>query len=138
MLNLTFNKEKTLEALQKMGAERVFIALDILSFNPQKREKMLSMLSDALEFFKATNLEVGVWMWTFWRSDLDYIPSKMEKITAFDGRVAEMSAGCEPTGDISSSFFCPSDKNFVFDTCDFIKKVAALNPDIIMFDDDFR
>ena len=138
MVKENANYEKSLEAVKKMGAERVFLAIGIISFDKEKRQKCLENLKSAIDFFKKTDLEIGVWLWAFWRSDLEKMPVEMEKITSFDGKTADISAGCEPTGNISAAFFCPSDKNFRKDTCDFLKQVAALNPDIIMFDDDFR
>lgn len=138
MLSERFDKDKTLLALRKMDAERIFLAIPILSFDQDKRKDTLKSLEDLIKFYKSEGLETGVWLWTFWRSNLDKAPFDMPIITAFNGKTAEENSGCEPTGEISSAFFCPSSEEFITDTCDFLKAVAKLSPDIIMFDDDFR
>ena len=138
MVNERFNKEKTLVQLRKMEAHRVFLSLDILSFDKEKRGEKLNFLKDLIPFFKSAGLETGVWLWTFWRVNTELATSQMTVITGFDGKLAEEKNGCGPTGNISSAFFCPSSPEFVEDTCDFLKEVAKLSPDVIMFDDDFR
>ena len=138
MLNGRVDKEKTLKELKRMEAERVFIAIEILSFDKEKRSDILNELKDLIPFFKSEGLETGVWLWTFWRVDIDKAPADMPVITAFDGRIAQENSGCGPTGNISSAFYCPTSEEFIKDTCDFLKQVAEISPDIIMFDDDFR
>ena len=138
LLNGRFQKEKTLSMLSQMEADRVFLAIDILSFDPQKRAVVLDNLKELIPYFKSAGLEVGVWLWTFWRVDTEKAPAKMEIITGFGGNLAEEKNGCGPTGNINSAFFCPSSKEFIADTCDFLKQVAELSPDLIMFDDDYR
>ena len=139
MINDRFDKEKTLLQLQKMEADRVFLAIDILSFDQSKREHILNMLKEFVPYFKSAGLETGVWLWAFWRTDTEMAKANMPIITGFDGKKAEEKNGCAtPTGNISSAFFCPTSTEFITDTCDFLKDVAKLSPDIIMFDDDLR
>ncbi len=130
-LHPQFDRERTLQILQKMGARRVFLALDILSFRKDVRAEQLSSLSELIPYFKAGGLEVGVWFWTFWRKDLAFAPAGSLKITGFDGSTSDKK------GD-DLAFFCPASASFVEDTCDFLKQVAKLGPDLIQFDDDFR
>ena len=138
MISDRFDKVKTLAQLRKMEAQRVFLALDILSFDNEKREEKLNFLRDLIPFFKSAGLETGVWFWSFWRVDTELADPKMTVITGFDGKLAEEKNGCGPTGNISSAFFCPSSPEFLEDTCDYLKEIAKLSPDVIMFDDDFR
>lgn len=138
MMSERFNKENTLLQLRKMDADRVFLAIPILSFDQEKRKNILELLESSIAFFKAESFEVGVWLWTFWRADIEKMPADMPIITSFDGRIARQDDCCEPTGKINSAFFCPSSPEFIADTGKFLKEVAKLSPDIIMFDDDFR
>lgn len=138
MVTDRFDKEKTLLQLQKMEADRVFLAIDILSFDDKKRKNLLNTLNNLILFFKSAKLEVGVWLWAFWRTDIEMAKTYMPVITGFDGKTAEEKSGCGPTGIISSAFYCPSSPEFIADTCEFLKEIAKLSPDIIMFDDDFR
>lgn len=65
-----FCKEDVLRVLKESGAERVFLATDIISLDDEKRNNMLALLRENVPFFKANGLETGIWFWTFWRGDL--------------------------------------------------------------------
>lgn len=128
-INNKNSKEKTLEQLRRAGASRVFLSFGRVSFDGNKRKKVLNWLKENIEYYKENGLETGVWFWALWRSDIDKANKKMQMITAFEGFSTESN---------NTAFICPSDKDFIDDTCEFIKQVAELHPDIIMFDDDYR
>ncbi len=120
-----FNKEQSLEQLKRVGANRVFLSLDVICFDRTKRAKQLEPLKEAIPFFKNNGIEVGVWLWTFNRKDPENADLDMKKITGFDGKECD-------------DLFCPSSKNYIKDTQELFKDIATFEPNIIMFDDDYR
>ena len=114
-------REKLLEQLKNMNAERVFLALSTYELDPKTQNEIFSELADNCAFFKSHGFEVGAWIWTFWvKESNDFC-----KMQAIDGaKIGE--------------FVCPTDKKFVDFASEYIKSIAKCNVDIIMFDDDFR
>lgn len=137
MINDRFDREKVLTQLKKIHAQRVFFALEIISLDMEKR-KDFGTLGNDIKFFQFNGFEVGVWVWTFWRTNIDLVGDEMPIVTGFDGKKAYESNACDTSGKIESAFMCPSSVAFRADTCDYVSRIAALGPDIIMFDDDFR
>ena len=70
LLNERFDKEATLAELRRAGADRVFLALGAPSMSKERRQNDLSLLRENVPFFKSAGLEVGIWFWTFWRTDV--------------------------------------------------------------------
>ena len=124
MLSDHFRKEATLEALQKVHANRVFLAVDSISFDPQQRQHVLGLLAETIPYFQENGLETGVWFWSFLRDNL-----------RADTRNCERRV--DHTGVVHPSTFCPASPGFIEDTADFLTEVARLHPDLMMFDDDF-
>ena len=120
-----FNKEQALKQLKRVNADRVFLALGEPCFDRQKRAKQLEPLKTAIPYFKENGLEVGVWLWTFMRADPENASEDMERIMGFDGTKCD-------------NFFCASSEAYIKDTAELLSDIARLDPDIIMFDDDFR
>ena len=85
----------------------------------------------AVNFFRSNGLEVGIWLGAFGHGDFlvgfhgndDF--SKYTSIVGVDGKTARHG-------------LCPLDEKFRADYYEGLKRVAALGPDMIMFDDDFR
>ncbi len=125
MMHERFCKEACLAELNRVGAKRVFLALDILCFNKAERQKIYPMLDECIKYFKVNGLEVGIWFWTFWRSDRENADPTMLNFRGLDGS-------------IEANFFCPTSSAFTEHACECIRELTALNPDILMFDDDFR
>ena len=116
-----FEPQRILEDLEQQGAERILLALPPLSTDETVQNRIFEKLAGAISFFKENGLETGVWFWTFWvEGKNDFTP-----ITGFGGRK-------------SANEKCPLDPNFLDFAASVIRKIAAMNPDIILYDDDFR
>ncbi len=88
-------------------------------------------LKKSVEFFGRNGLEVGVWLGGFGHgSSLAHDAS--EGISKNYIKLTGVGGECFEHG------YCPSDENFVADYLKYVKKIASLNPDLIMIDDDFR
>lgn len=114
-------KERLLEELRKLDAERVFLSPGTQILDKQEKEKELKLIKEYCDFFKANGLEVGVWFWTFWVEG----ENNFTKMTSANGNALK-------------DFVCPLDpeyKKFMGET---IKQVAECGVDIIMYDDDYR
>ena len=116
-----FHKERILADLREAGANRVFLALPPLTTDRPKQQAVFDKLAEAVPFFKQNGIETGVWLWAFMvEGENDFTP-----ITGFGGKK-------------STAEKCPLDPAFVAFSADIIRAIAALHPDIIMYDDDFR
>lgn len=136
--NTIAKKEESYQKLLEAGANRVFLGIGIVSLDSQKNEKYLATLRDWIPYFKSKGLEVGVWVWTFWRSELDdeYLEDCMQMNSSGKKRLSETDLNTNVKN--HSGFCCPASEKFVNDSMSVIKEIAELNPDIIMFDDDYR
>ncbi len=114
------DREKIVNMLKDMGAERVFLALGNYEAEGKKRDELFRILKENTEFLKSHGFEVGAWRWTLMHEDSKYIHM------------------VSPTGKISSEAVCPSDENFIKMAGDYIKDIAGCGVDMIMYDDDFR
>lgn len=112
--------------------ERVFIAV----LSPVYEKKFDSditsdKLKSVVRFFKERGMEVGIWIGGLGHgSGLSHEVSSEKK--QYYSRL---------TGVMGESFehgFCPLDENFKNDYMEAVKHAAALMPDLIMLDDDFR
>ena len=115
------NKPKTLKELRRCGAERVFIAISAYFTDKDIRQRVLADLKDKIEFFKQNGYEVGVWLWS----------SVVRDENSFQRKVNSQ-------GEEHSMWVCHADENFLSLASDFAKEIAKLNPDLIMYDDDFK
>lgn len=115
------DREKVHQDLQAIGATRVFIADGQYRVDTEKRRLGFSQMKENIDYFRALGYEVGIWIWTFWASGkLPYT-----EITSLEGKSAPL-------------FYCPMDAGFRAFASDYVAEIAALGPDIIMYDDDFR
>lgn len=88
-------------------------------------------LKKCIDFFKSNGFETGVWLGGFGHGSA----------LAHDGKADLRRSYRKLTGADGESFehgYCPSDKNFIDDYMGSVEKIALLNPDLIMIDDDFR
>ncbi len=116
-----YNRNNVLSELKRAGASRVFLAIGSLIYGSDKNDEALKILSDDIPFYKEAGLEVGVWLWgTMVRGNFPFT-----HITKFDGSEVPQNA-------------CPEDKDFVKYMCNFVRKIAMTDPDLIMLDDDMR
>ncbi len=115
------DRERLLKELERMDAERVFLALGCYETDEKKRDIALEELADNCRFFKEHGYETGAWIWTFW----------IQAECAF--RDMRTIKGKDITG-----HKCPTDGDFVAFACDYIQRIARTGVDLMMFDDDFR
>lgn len=124
VVNLNFfsgmNREKTVEVLKQMGAERVFLAISSNPLEEDKKENELNALRENTEFLHRYGFEVGAWLWAFLSDNSDY-----QKMVA-------------PDGTASNNVTCPTDKKYRRALFSFICDCAKTGIDLIMFDDDYR
>lgn len=117
----THDNEKLLADLKLCGANRVFLALPALPYDAEKRQEIFDNLKKDIEFFKGKGVEIGVWFWAFWvQGENPFTPIK--------------GFGLKD----SVNERCPLDPAFMEYATDNIKKISAMDPDLIMFDDDLR
>lgn len=110
-----------IERLHEIGADTVFLALDCYILDRERREHVFASLRENVPILQAAGFEVGVWVWTFMvREENGYV---------------HMTA---PNGRVSRNQVCPSDPDFCAFAYDYMQNIARSNPDLIMFDDDFR
>lgn len=115
------DRNKMVEDLNKIGAKRVFLALDSYICDEEKLDTFLKQYKNDVAFFKEQGFEVGSWMWTFMiKGDKEYV-----HITS-------------PAGVVCKNQVCPSDERFVEFASAYVKKVAECGVDLMMFDDDYR
>ncbi|MBQ7118810.1 MAG: hypothetical protein IJO09_01215 [Oscillospiraceae bacterium] len=114
-------RENLLAEIEKLGAKRVFLGFGEYVLDSEKQKRDFDALRENCTFFKKHGLEVGVWIWSM---------TMLEKNSYMHMK--------SPEGKVSTTQLCPSDETFVEFAADYIKKMAACEPDIIMYDDDFR
>ena len=116
-----YGSEVFIDKLKEIGADIVFLALDSYETDERKREKVFADLKKNVPIFQKAGFTVGVWVWTFMvRGDKQYT-----HITS-------------PSGTVSADQVCPSDLEFCDFAQEYMRNIAKSNPDMIMFDDDFR
>lgn len=135
-ISITTLNEKSLpifvERFQRAGVERVFLCCLVYmcqksSYLYNDPEKMAYFIS----YFKEKGFEVGVWEYAIGHGDAlahageTSLIGDFTKIVGVDGREAYEA-------------FCPLDENLRNCYYEGIKKIASMQPDIIMLDDDFR
>lgn len=133
-ISMTTVNERTLpiylEQLKQCQAERVFICgIDnvytpncILKNDPESIRR-------AITYFQANGLEVGIWISAFGHG-APLFPEQKDF-----GRYMQIEG---INGEHAAHALCPLDPQFLHDYKEAIKLIGALNPDIIMLDDDFR
>ena len=110
-----------IEELKKIKADIVFLALDAYEPEEKKREKVFLSLKENVPILQQAGFTVGVWVWTF----MIHEDKKYTHITS-------------PNGAVAREEVCPSDKDFCKFAYDYMVNIAKSNPDMIMFDDDYR
>lgn len=117
----TFDPAAILADLRACGADRVFLAIPPLTTDEAAQARNNQKLADAIAFFKGKGIEVGVWFWAFWVEGT----SDFTRITGVNGSKTRVN-------------MCPLDENFLAFMEHHLSTVAAMHPDLIQFDDDFR
>lgn len=114
-------REETLRELRRFDAERVFLALGFYEPDETKQQEIFENLKDNCAYFKSHGFEVGAWLWAFELPDNPQGFSGMRTVS----------------GDDHPERICPTDKEFVRFSQNYIRNIAKCDVDIIMFDDDF-
>ena len=116
-------REKVLEALRSLDAQRVFLAMDCYELDDSKRRAALDSLRENCKYFHSKGLEVGAWIWAFmFKEKTTYHPITM---------VSEQYIPAD-------TFACPADRDFLKYSGEYIADIARCGVDMIMFDDDLR
>lgn len=121
-----------LESFRQCKVDRVFLSMlepvykpdNFICANTEKVEQ-------AIRYFKANGLEVGVWIGGFGHG----ITLSHEKEASTDNKFVPMEG---VYGDKFGDAYCPLDENFAKYYNELVRKVAVMHPDIIMLDDDYR
>ena len=137
VLNDRFDRDAILAELRRAGATRVFLALGAPSMEREKRARDLARLRELVPFFKEAGLEVGIWFWAFWRTDIPLGCDALMKKRNGDQRITNKPTDCAKLSGFSG-FCCPESARFAEDSMELIREYASCDPDILMFDDDYR
>ncbi|MBO5069561.1 MAG: hypothetical protein J6C37_04285, partial [Roseburia sp.] len=121
-----------LENFRKCKVDRVFLSMlepvydpdNFICANEEKAER-------AIRYFKDNGLEVGVWIGGFGHGGV----LSHEKNSLDKDRFVPMEG---VYGDKFGYAYCPLDENFAKHYSEIVRKVAAMHPDLIMLDDDYR
>lgn len=114
-------RQTLLQQLQQAGAQRVLLALEPYRLDAAWQEETFRLLREQTAFFRTAGLEVGVWLWTFMCDDTN----PYTKMVGIDGRV-------------SAQEVCPADPAFIAFAAQYVERIAACGPDLILYDDDYR
>ncbi|MBR2024207.1 MAG: hypothetical protein IKA02_00175 [Clostridia bacterium] len=117
----TYGIDGFIKALHDSCADTVFLSIGTYQVDKVKRKKIFESLRKNIELLKKENFTVGVWLWTFMFDE----GNGYTHIKSINGEVIKEQV-------------CPSDKDFCSFAYDYLVEVAKCQPDMIMFDDDFR
>ncbi len=109
------------QQLREAGVSRIFLSIGTYIADPEKRRTCMATLGEQCAFFKAEGFQVGIWLWTIQFPE----ENNFTKITSVYGQVRNYEV-------------CPADPNFREFAANYIKELAGLHPDVILFDDDYR
>lgn len=124
-----FNNEHLLEELRRCKADRVALAFYRDLNHKFSSPEALTMAKERVDFFRKKGFGILIWIGE----------------TLGHNQVTTHPDGCETPyrrmklpnkGTVDS--FCPTDPRFVEDLKTWIRNIAALQPDIILLDDDYR
>ena len=119
-----------LQQVKDCDIERVLICgVSPITSKKQMSKENLDKLKKWFDYFRANNLEVGVWINGFGHG-VELLKGETEQSNYIEIKGIR--------GESSQYAVCPLDENFRKDYLDGIRKLAQLSPDIIMIDDDFR
>lgn len=111
-----FDKAEALSAARRMGAKRVLLSISKLGAD---NTALFARLKECIDFFNAHGMPVGVWYWAFMTSCGGFVPIRGNN------------------GD-SAANSCPLDEAYLEFAADGIRQIAAMGPEMILFDDDLR
>ncbi len=115
-----YTPELTYEHIKELEPQRIFLALDRYTLDPEKRGEALRTLEENCRFFKSKGYEVGAWICAFMLSDAPFTCIRSLK------------------GQDYSENMCPADGDFLDFAASYTEDIARTGVDIIMYDDDLR
>ena len=120
------NKQEILKHLLRVGAKRVALVVHHMPEYMYSTEEVFSSLDEGCRFFRKEGFEVIFWI----GETMGHGRGKCDEKRRYS------SMRFFEKGDVAS--FCPTDAQFKEDMCAWVKRLAALSPDLIMLDDDYR
>ena len=123
----TYNREAILADLRQAKANRVMLALDYLTYDTGKMQAVYDRLREEIPAFQKEGFEVGVWFWTFLvQGNPPFVPMEDVENGAFGSVNHNPIRSC-----------CPLGEDFLRFMERHLQTVAAMHPDLILYDDDF-
>ncbi len=116
-----YGADRFIETLREVDADIAFLALGSYENDPEKQKQVFESLAKNVPVFQKAGFAVGVWIWTF------MLPG--------ENQYAHITS---PNGTVSKEQICPSDADFCAFAYEYMQNIAKCNPDMIMFDDDYR
>ena len=116
-----FDCDKVIAEARLAGAGRIMLAIDTLSTDKAYMSRIFSVLQDSILRIQAAGLEACVWFWGLRIMEDD----PFVRLTDCSGDNCRRSHRC-----------CPLDEDFLLHVENFLKRLAAMHPDLILFDDD--
>ncbi len=132
------DKREILRVLRDCGAQRVFLALGMVSLNPRERASQLVLLKDFVSFFQAEGFQVGIWVWTLWYKGIPSEELDDLLMVNMEGKIRTTGTSLWGERLDNTGFCCPASEKFLQYAGEAMADLASLEPDLIMLDDDFR
>ena len=124
------NLSDWIKMLKKSKIDRVFFCgFGEFYASERMHNEKIQRLIQIMPSFRGAGIEVGVWINSFGHGLPDI--TLYDEAGMYQGFVGE-------DGSTPRDCFCPSDKGVQRDFTDFVRKIAAAKPSILMLDDDFR
>lgn len=123
-----------LEHLRRCRASRVFLCgLGNIYMKTGLNHTDPEHIRKTIDYFRSAGMEVALWVPSFGNG---HALSPIQAVTDSTASYTQITGiHGEARENLSA---CPLDENFIKDYCAGIRSVAALGPDMIMLDDDFR
>ncbi len=116
----SFDAGRVYADLKEAHADSVLLAIPPLCYDSAVQASVYEKLQNAVDFFKKTEMEIGVWFWAFWvDGKAPFTPIKGFLRDAVNEK-------------------CPLDPAFLEFARENMRTVARMKPDYILFDDDLR
>lgn len=123
----TYNRADIIADLRKAKADRVMLALEYLTYDAEKMKLAYDRLREEIPAYQKEGFEVGVWFWTFLvQGNPPFVPMEDVENGAFGSVNHNPIRSC-----------CPLGEDFLRFMERHLQTVAAMHPDLILYDDDF-
>lgn len=116
-----FDCAEVIEKAKLAGASRIMLAIDTLSTDKAYMDRIYDILHHAIKAIHSAGLEAAVWFWALRIME----DTPFTRLTDCTGDRCRRSHRC-----------CPLDEDFLQYMESHLKRIAAMHPDLILFDDD--